>query len=267
MNQVVRPMLYPFCQKVLPLVYDDALSYYESLCKIIDKINEIIEAYSTTEEKLQDLVDKAISEFKIYVDEENQKQDKNANIEYEKIYHEISALETKIIDNFNVVIDIINNNNTALQLWVLQEIKDLKKYIDDVIAGKIKEYNPWQGITSTLSMIINDIYTHMRYGALTAYEYDRLNLSAESYQDYGLNAVTYDCNAKYILRAAVLGAFNTYGLFNSLYCTLGCILDRTKPNSLSAKGYDDLLLSAEDYDNKAITAQNYDFNSMNVLEV
>ena len=31
-----------WCQKVLPLVYDDSLSYYEILCKIVDYINNII---------------------------------------------------------------------------------------------------------------------------------------------------------------------------------------------------------------------------------
>ena len=29
-------------QKVLPLVYDDSLSYYELLAKIVDKLNETI---------------------------------------------------------------------------------------------------------------------------------------------------------------------------------------------------------------------------------
>lgn len=32
-----------WCQKVLPLVYDDSLSYYEILCKIVDYINNMIE--------------------------------------------------------------------------------------------------------------------------------------------------------------------------------------------------------------------------------
>lgn len=31
-----------WCQKVLPLVYDDSLSYYEILCKVVDYINAII---------------------------------------------------------------------------------------------------------------------------------------------------------------------------------------------------------------------------------
>lgn len=32
-----------WCQKVLPLVYDDSLSYYEVLCKCVDYINKLIE--------------------------------------------------------------------------------------------------------------------------------------------------------------------------------------------------------------------------------
>lgn len=32
-----------WCQKVLPLVYDDSLSYYEILCKVVKYINELIE--------------------------------------------------------------------------------------------------------------------------------------------------------------------------------------------------------------------------------
>lgn len=32
-----------WCYKVLPLVYDDSLSYYEVLCKVCDYINKIIE--------------------------------------------------------------------------------------------------------------------------------------------------------------------------------------------------------------------------------
>ena len=32
-----------WCQKVLPLVYDDSLSYYEILCKVVKYINDLID--------------------------------------------------------------------------------------------------------------------------------------------------------------------------------------------------------------------------------
>lgn len=41
MNEV--KMCKPYCQKVLPLVYDDSLSYYEVVCKLTSKVNDLIE--------------------------------------------------------------------------------------------------------------------------------------------------------------------------------------------------------------------------------
>ena len=38
-----------WCQKVLPAVYDDSLSYYELLAKVIEKLNEVIEKYNGTD--------------------------------------------------------------------------------------------------------------------------------------------------------------------------------------------------------------------------
>lgn len=32
-----------WCQKVLPLVYDDSLSYYEVLCKVVDYLNHMLD--------------------------------------------------------------------------------------------------------------------------------------------------------------------------------------------------------------------------------
>ena len=44
-----------WCQKVLPLVYDDSLSYYEVLCKVVKKINELIDNDKEQNEAIIDL--------------------------------------------------------------------------------------------------------------------------------------------------------------------------------------------------------------------
>lgn len=36
-----------WCQKVLPLVYDNSLSYYELLCKVVEYLNETMENVNT----------------------------------------------------------------------------------------------------------------------------------------------------------------------------------------------------------------------------
>lgn len=46
---VIQPMKFR-CQKILPLVYDDSLSYYETLCKISAKLNEVIDAINELNE-------------------------------------------------------------------------------------------------------------------------------------------------------------------------------------------------------------------------
>lgn len=49
-----------WCYKVLPLVYDDSLSYYEVVCKVAEKINEIIPIVNITGEKITSEVDKQL---------------------------------------------------------------------------------------------------------------------------------------------------------------------------------------------------------------
>jgi hypothetical protein len=44
--KTLQPFRY-WCQKVLPLVYDDSLSYYELLCKVVDYLNKIMEDVET----------------------------------------------------------------------------------------------------------------------------------------------------------------------------------------------------------------------------
>lgn len=44
-----------WCQKVLPLVYEDSLSYLEVLCKVVDKLNEVIETTNLTNDDVKEI--------------------------------------------------------------------------------------------------------------------------------------------------------------------------------------------------------------------
>ena len=61
MNNCDKDFFRFWCYKVLPLVYDDSLSYYEILCKVVDYINNLIETdkvQSADIEKLKQEVQK-----------------------------------------------------------------------------------------------------------------------------------------------------------------------------------------------------------------
>lgn len=44
-----------WCQSVLPLVYDDSLSYYEVLCKVVKYLNDMVDAVNEVPEGLDEL--------------------------------------------------------------------------------------------------------------------------------------------------------------------------------------------------------------------
>ena len=51
-------ILYPCGAKILPLTYDDSLSYYEHVCKLTTKMNEIIDFINTgANEALKEYID------------------------------------------------------------------------------------------------------------------------------------------------------------------------------------------------------------------
>ena len=57
-----RPFLF-WCQKVLPLVYDESLSYYELLCKVVHYINGLLADAKLTQEKF-DAVEAELAELR-----------------------------------------------------------------------------------------------------------------------------------------------------------------------------------------------------------
>ena len=63
--KTLQPFRY-WCQKVLPLVYDDSLSYYELLCKVVDYLNKTMEDVETLHGDVDNL-HKAYAELQGYV--------------------------------------------------------------------------------------------------------------------------------------------------------------------------------------------------------
>lgn len=58
--------IFPFrywCYKILPLVYDDSLSYYELLCKVIEKLNEVIKQVNVSTENVYANVKQILDEW------------------------------------------------------------------------------------------------------------------------------------------------------------------------------------------------------------
>jgi hypothetical protein len=59
--------LHFYCQKVLPLVYDESLSYYEILCKVKHKLNELIDSQNLQDEEIK-AIENELTEVQKWID-------------------------------------------------------------------------------------------------------------------------------------------------------------------------------------------------------
>lgn len=74
-----------WCQKVLPLVYDGSLSYYEVLCKLTDYVNKLIE----NDDYLKNIIDEyglSIEEIQKDVNTLKEELEKVKNGDYVSLY-------------------------------------------------------------------------------------------------------------------------------------------------------------------------------------
>lgn len=100
------PYLRFWCQKVLPAVYDQSLSYYEVLCKLAAFLNKMVEEL----EKMQDNIDAL---HKAYKDLQDWVNDEIARFEAHMEQH-FDDLTQELWNRFE---EYKNNTNTTLQQW------------------------------------------------------------------------------------------------------------------------------------------------------
>lgn len=104
----LRPFRF-WCQKVLPSVYDDSLSYYELLCKVVDYLNKTMENVNKLSENFDEL-QSAFNTLKEYVD--------------------------NYFKNLNVQNEINNKLDEMAKNGTLEKI--IRPYIDDFINNTYK---------------------------------------------------------------------------------------------------------------------------------
>lgn len=132
-NNVVNKIMRPYCMKVLPLVYDDSLSYYEAVCKLVTKINEVIDALDTIGEGILDEA-KAYTDSKIAETfEEVDKKIEEINNLIDELNESYATFTETIQDDF---IELTRTLNEQIEL-----INNIVQNLDDKFTSEIKASN------------------------------------------------------------------------------------------------------------------------------
>lgn len=156
-----------WCHKILPLVYDDSLSYYEVLCKTSAKLNEVIDstngllnAWNTykndidkafgdytagLDKKFDDLTDKIDADFLRYKDTVND----SIRDEFAEQERRLTAQDDKISAQDTQITAISDKVNTF--------ITEYNKTIAEIPSMIVDAVNAWLNDTTHYDNIIADL--------------------------------------------------------------------------------------------------------------
>lgn len=165
------------CHKVLPLVYDESLSYYETLCKVANKINETIDATNQLEDNVSALNNTV----------------NTININVQHIADEINSFESEITDRFNTLETEINANVDAKLGEVDAKMAEYDTRIDGALAemeAKERELTDYVNAqVAEMTRIVNTAITEAiadmerRFDLFTAEMQEYVKATLQAYLD------------------------------------------------------------------------------------
>lgn len=146
------PFLRFWCQKVLPAVYDQSLSYYEALCKMGAFLNKMLEEL----EKMQDNIDalhEAFVKLQAWVNAEIERFETDMENRFNEFKQEIYDLFEQYKEEADTYInEQLNKYKTETTEWLSQKFEEYKtqanQYIDQIFEQykneTNQEFNNWK---------------------------------------------------------------------------------------------------------------------------
>ena len=169
----------------------DMMTDVEFLLGVLKKLNEVILQTNSNTEFINNYAGK-IEELEADVialrtEMEQYEQAVNQSIaqQFANIKIELQAMIATALTQANAYTDSVAAN--------------LEYEIQQISIGQISLFDPTTGLYSPLQVVVDNLYTLGRTDALTATEYDALDLTATAYDAYELTAYEYDNNGKSLL--------------------------------------------------------------------
>lgn len=234
-----------WCYKILPLTYDDSLSYYEVLCKVYAKLNECI-----------DVVNDITGDEGLVTDVENLKT---------QVANMLTTLDTQL--------GLINDNAdaiTALQSSLADDIDGIKTRVA-VNENDISALKSRQSELETLVNNVNDFVTNINIyidDKINAVDLKYANITRQIYNTFNTLIWELQKDVEAIIKRLDEAGVDVYNYSANKRFTLDD--NNTKlyidlENAISAEEYCTLGLSADDYKTFDIQAIDYLRDSKKLL--
>lgn len=175
------------CFKILPLVYDESLSYYEVLCKLTEAMRKYLEISDENFKEIEEALNK-IEKLKEYVDQQNQKT--LADVD-KKIAKALEPAKQYSDELYNQLLEILFTNNKSLRGWLETELMRMKNLPSDqfLITGNPKTTGLLHHYEECIRESQCDFVNTNRWTAST---FENIKMSASMFQNIFENAYEID---------------------------------------------------------------------------
>lgn len=184
--------------------YHDNLTYVEYLLGVLKKLNEVIEQTNSNTQFIEDYDGRidALERAFVEVREEIVAFENQVNENFEELEQELVAnINSQITAIRQELLGLIAVYRAESKAYTDTRIAQVEAEIDQILLGQITLRDPTTGLISPLQTVIDNLYDTTREEALTATEYDGLELTATAYDAYEITAFNYDYYGKTILTA------------------------------------------------------------------
>ena len=223
---------------------------------------QINQRFYTLDQELRTDIDNKIAQVVLQVNEKLQEVD----IALRDLENKFNQFKT---ETRNIVIQYYNLGKAYTDFKIEELINSLPELTTVYV------YNPIKGHVTTLQEAVNDLYDLGRPEALTAREYDDLELTAAEYDALEILAIDYDLYGRRIFEDLGLLKNKWHYMFSPFtgdYVTLQTVISELASlhtdgplGAITASEYDALELTAEDYDDLLISAHDYDWLAKSIF--
>lgn len=160
--------------------------------KIIEE--EMAKIEVMTKAEIEALIQKAIEDNNVVIFQA-------LDVLHHDINDEMTAAIQQAVNNLTVYIDNQDSHyDTLAQSYSINALNQANAYTDDKVLNYTMMVSPVTGQYEDVRVVVNEIVSYFHTeNALTAGEYDALDLNAQDYDNADLTAYNYDFNGKNLL--------------------------------------------------------------------
>ena len=188
--------------KVLPLVYDEALSYYEQVCKLYDAYNDFVD-------KVEEAISNFNDESKAYTDKKVAEAFVDIQAQSDALRRDYEKFVTLVNSNINLFQSQLDTTSAKLEAEIIgvnartdvaieQSEERILKYISNQALNNIKVLDPFSGNYVTIQYMIEYLSGLHMTGAATYDEifganisYDEMVAKDKTYTEWATNGHEY----------------------------------------------------------------------------